>query len=397
MNDSVRFFLDVSPLRDYAWSGIPIVTANIARHLLNVCPESTVFYFGSDVVLPQYVRTAIESAPGGYLRAFIESGMAITTSLERAMRGDFVSVGIFPNIKPVQQIFDVELLIIHDLSSILLPEMHTPESAVEHSRAHMRDVATSDLICCVSAATRQDVIQYLRVPAERVFVSHLGCETAAEGIPETPLPGPIPPYVVVLGTIEPRKNLRLIADFIRCRPQICDEIAFLFVGRRGWGEQFEALFGDITRMRQCRDRILFTDYVPEEAKRRLLRHASFAAYPSLFEGFGLPVVECMAEGCPFITSRSSSLIELGLDDECYFDPLSLSDFSRAFGHMQAQTAQPKSRHKLSQDLIARASVFTWDAFMKRIMDRIEGHLSTVSAAQVPKRGRSARQRRRAGG
>ncbi len=305
MNDSVRFFLDVSPLRDYAWSGIPIVTANIARHLLNVCPESTVFYFDSDVVLPQYVRTAIESAPGGYLRAFIESGMAITTSLERAMREDFVSVGIFPNIKPVQQIFDVELLIIHDLSSILLPEMHTPESAVEHSRAHMRDVATSDLICCVSAATRQDVIQYLRVPAERVFVSHLGCETAAEGIPETPLPGP------VLGTIEPRKNLRLIADFIRCRPQICDEIAFLFVGRRGWGEQFEALFGDITRMRQCRDRILFTDYVPEEAKRRLLRHASFAAYPSLFEGFGLPVVECMAEGCPVITSRSSSLIELG--------------------------------------------------------------------------------------
>ena len=305
MNDSVRFFLDVSPLRDYAWSGIPIVTANIARDLLNVCPESTVFYFDSDVVLPQYVRTAIESAPGGYLRAFIESGMAITTSLERAMREDFVSVGIFPNIKPVQQIFDVELLIIHDLSSILLPEMHTPESAVEHSRAHMRDVATSDLICCVSAATRQDVIQYLRVPAERVFVSHLGCETAAEGIPETPLPGP------VLGTIEPRKNLRLIADFIRCRPQICDEIAFLFVGRRGWGEQFEALFGDITRMRQCRDRILFTDYVPEEAKRRLLRHASFAAYPSLFEGFGLPVVECMAEGCPVITSRSSSLIELG--------------------------------------------------------------------------------------
>jgi glycosyltransferase involved in cell wall biosynthesis len=279
MSDT-RYFLDVSPLRDYAWTGIPTVTARIARYLLNTRPEATVFYYGPEVVLPQFVAMAIDSAPGGYLRAFIEAGTAIAGSLDNALRGDFTSVGIFPNIKPVHRVFDFELVVMHDLSAILLPEMHTPEAAIEHSEAHVRDVATSDLVCCVSEATRQDVLQYLRVPPERVFVSHLGCDVAEE-TDEFALTSPVSPYVVVLGTIEPRKNLGLVADFIRCRPQICDELAFLFVGRRGWGAQFEDLFADIMRLPQCRERVLFTDYVTEGVKRRLLRHARFAIYPSL--------------------------------------------------------------------------------------------------------------------
>lgn len=392
MNDT-RYFLDVSPLRDYAWTGIPTVTARIARYLLKTRPQETVFYYGPEVVLPQFVAVAIDGAPGGYLRAFVEAGTAIAGSLDNALRGDFTSVGIFPNIKPLHRVFDVELLIVHDLSAILLPEMHTPEAALEHSEAHMRDVATSDLVCCVSEATRQDVIQYLRVPEERVFVSHLGCGIA-EGADDDFTPAqPVSPYVAVLGTIEPRKNLGLIADFIRCRPQICDEIAFLFVGRRGWGAQFEETFSDITQLPQCRDRVLFTDYVTEPIKRRLLRHARFAVYPSVFEGFGLPVVECMAEGCPIITSRSSSLVELGLDPEFYFDPLSLADFSRSFGLMLTATKQEEPRRQLSQHVADLAAAFSWDAFVERIMEKLEQKLGSLHAPVQARRpnGRQVRQ------
>jgi glycosyltransferase involved in cell wall biosynthesis len=393
MND-IRFFLDVSPLRDFAWTGIPIVTAKIARYLLDTRPEATIFYYGPDVVLPQFVAVAIDSAPGGYLRALIESDTALAGSLDDALRGDFIAVGLFPNIKPVHRVFDIELVIIHDLSSILLPEMHTPESAVEHSQAHMRDVATSDLICCVSNATREDVIRYLGARPERVFVSHLGCDHVANDTGALQSSDAVPPYVVALGTIEPRKNLMLVGNFIRSRPQVCDEIAFLFIGRRGWGAQFEELFGDIMRMPRCRDRVLFTDYVTEEQKQRLLRHARFAVYPSLFEGFGLPVVECMALGCPIITSRSSSLVELGLDDTAYFNPLSLGDFSRTFGLMQTRTALDEERRKLSHELIRRASVFTWGAFVRRIMDRVEETVATLPAAKPSTRSSSSRRNRR---
>jgi glycosyltransferase involved in cell wall biosynthesis len=388
----IRYFLDILPLRDYSWTGIPTVTANLARYLLDTCPEASVFYYGTDVVLPQFVRTAIDEAPGGYLRAFIEAGTAVAGSLASALHGDFVSVGIFPNIKPVHRVFDIELVIIHDISAILLPEMHTQEAAVEHSRAHMLDTMTSDLICCVSEATRQDVIRYLNVPPERVFVSHLGCEAAAaEPAIDRPVSDQVPPYVVILGTVEPRKNLRLVADFIRCRPEICQEFAFFFVGRRGWGTQFEEIFGDIMAKRECRDRILFTDYVSEASKRRLLRNARFAIYPSVFEGFGLPVVECMAEGCPVIASHSSSLIELGLDASCYFDPLSLSDFSRVFRVMQSLTDRPDQRRRLSENLRKGSSVFSWQAFADRIIEKIDEVTIPISTRTTAGRSQNGHQ------
>jgi glycosyltransferase involved in cell wall biosynthesis len=226
-----------------------------------------------------------------------------------------------------------------------------------------------------------------------VFVSHLGCDVAEE-TDEFALTSPVSPYVVVLGTIEPRKNLGLVADFIRCRPQICDELAFLFVGRRGWGAQFEDLFADIMRLPQCRERVLFTDYVTEGVKRRLLRHARFAIYPSLFEGFGLPVVECMAQGCPIITSRSSSLVELALDEDFYFDPLSLADFSRAFGLMHSMTMQEERRRQLSHDVTRRASAFSWDAFVERIIEKISERVGSLSATKISMPAQNLRQRRR---
>src|SRR5205823_3454610 len=112
-------------------------------------------------------------------------------------------------------------------------------------------------------------------------------------------------------------------------------------------------------------------------KQRLLRDARFAIYPSLFEGFGLPVVECMAQGCPIITSRSSSLIELGLEDRFYLDPLSLADFARAFGLVQSVAMQPSTRRELAEELRRRAASFTWDKFGARIVDRVEEHVATL--------------------
>lgn len=152
--NGVRYFLDVSPLRDYAWTGIPIVTARIAEYLLRTRPEATVFYYGPDVVLPQFVATAIDRAPGGYLRAFVESGTAIAGSLDNALRGDFTSVGIFPNIKPIHRVFDLELVILHDLSAILMPEMHTPEAALEHSQAQC--AMSKPRISCAASPRRRD-------------------------------------------------------------------------------------------------------------------------------------------------------------------------------------------------------------------------------------------------
>jgi glycosyltransferase involved in cell wall biosynthesis len=387
-----KIFFDIAPLGEFAWTGIANVTAGFARHLVQHYPDTSVCFSGADAILPWFVRTATEAVPGGYLRDFIVGRNAVASPLHTAMQGDAVSVGVFPNKKPVHRLFDIELTIVHDLSSILLPEMHPPEVAAAYAESHMRDAATSDLLCCVSEATRQDVISYLSVPPEKAFVSHLGCDANPIQRPDFGT-APIPPYVVVLGTVEPRKNLQLVAEFIRCRPEICRQVAFMFVGRRGWGAQFEDIFGQVLSMPECQDRIFFTGFLTDADKHRLLAHAAFSIYPSLFEGFGLPVIECMAAGCPVITSRSSSLVELGLDPECYFDPFSVLDFGRAFDRMMAITSKRDARERLARRLADHASKFKWSYFSERIMDRIRDEVRRREAGPLAKRPADAGARR----
>ena len=162
--------------------------------------------------------------------------------------------------------------------------------------------------------------------------------------------------------------MRLVAEFLASRTDILHDLPVVFVGRRGWGQQFNHIFGRLLEDPALRDRIVFTGYVDEADNWALIRGAKFAIFPSLFEGFGLPVAECMAAGCPVIAGRNSSLVEFELPDEMYFDPFSLVDFARAFRHINTM-AEP-ARLALGEKLERQARKFTWKAFSDRIVQAI---------------------------
>jgi glycosyltransferase involved in cell wall biosynthesis len=371
-NTNAQFFIEVSTLFEPYWTGLANVTAKLARYFLETKPKDTFFFVGTDTILPEYIRTAVNEAPGGYLNCFVKSGFAVGQNLHSALKRCELSVAIFPNIKPFHRVFDVELLIAHDLSALLMPELHREQAASIHAAALSRDVFTSDLICCVSHATKDDVSRYLRVPEERLFVSHLGVEipVALDGRLDS---ARMREYAIILGTIEPRKNMRLVAEFMRSMPESWEDLFVFFVGSMGWGQPFEEIFADPLRS-PLGERILFTGYVPEALKQALLARAKFAVYPSLFEGFGLPILEAMAAGCPIIASKSSSMMELGLDTEFYFDPTSVADFSRAFELVNALDLQERDR--LSKRLRAKASKFTWEGFGDRVVAGIENYVTS---------------------
>jgi glycosyltransferase involved in cell wall biosynthesis len=353
-------FMDVSALMEVSWTGIANVTANLARELYRQLPDNSYFFARGMVIESGALMSAIESAPGAYLEVLLENGYAQMGSIGDYIGKAPVSVGIFPNIKTTHRSFDVEAVVLHDLSAMLMPELHQDWAAYVHTKAMINDVKSSEVVCSVSAATQADAMAYLGLKPENALVSHLGVSPpAGQALLARKN------FAVVLGTIEPRKNLRLVAEFMLNRPDMAQKIAMVFVGRRGWGQAFDEIFGELLTSSAWKDRIYFTDFVSESEKWALLRSARFAIFPSLFEGFGLPVLECMAAGCPVIASRSSSLVEFELPEDLYFDPFSLTDFSRAFRYIETMPEDESA--ELGLTLKAQAEGFTWPAFCGRLL------------------------------
>jgi glycosyltransferase involved in cell wall biosynthesis len=251
-------------------------------------------------------------------------------------------------------------MILHDLSPLLMPELHMERTVRNNGEALLKDALSSDLVCCSSEATERDVLTYLPVSKAKTFVAHLGSDWTKDAAD-----GRRSDHVVVIGTVEPRKNLKLVAAWLEARPEICDEFSFIFVGASGWGAGFDTVFSRLLANEKMRRSLVFTGYLHERQKRNLVATATCAIYPSLFEGFGLPVVECMSVGCPVLTSRTSSLMELGVPPDWQFDPFSIAELDESFRRVIALSDARRSA--VTEELIGFSRKFSWEDFGTRVV------------------------------
>jgi glycosyltransferase involved in cell wall biosynthesis len=194
---------------------------------------------------------------------------------------------------------------IHDLVPLHHPEWTTGRTRAMHGRKYRNAAATCDVVFVNSAYTGRDVTRTLGVPEERIRVAHPAPKSVyrADG-PAADLGAP---YILTVATLEPRKNLQVLVDAHRL---LGDELELAVVGAEGWGEQ-PLLDGP---------RIKRLGYVSDEELARLYRGAVSVAYPSRFEGFGIPVIEAMACGVPVVASSHESLDEASGDAAVRADP-----------------------------------------------------------------------------
>ena len=235
---SVVFFLDVSPLFEPEWTGIATLTKQLALEMIK--GEIDVEFFrGNDLLDAKLVEMCLTSDGGELLCPLFESRQLVTESLGTGLSKQSGStVGIFPNIKEVHRRFDFELLIVMDITYLLTPEFHAQSTIVNYSKSIVRDIQSSDLVCCISASTLTDLNSYLEVPLNKMFVSHPGVELRVN--PKRPWSSQRQ-LVSVLGTVEPRKNLPALLSLLRDDPQILERADFVFIGRDGWGKSFSDL------------------------------------------------------------------------------------------------------------------------------------------------------------
>jgi glycosyltransferase involved in cell wall biosynthesis len=205
---------------------------------------------------------------------------------------------------------------LHDMTCWVMPEFHTPANVRADKSFAEQTLKRADGLIAVSENTRRDAIEMLGLPPDKVTTIHSGVapeffETPAEDVRGKY--GLIKPYVLFVGTLEPRKNLdRLLEAWGQLRYR--DEFELVIAGPVGWAAP-ETL-ARVNKHARC------IGYVPEHDLPSLTYHATVFAYPSLYEGFGFPVAQAMACGVPVLTSNTSCLPEISGDGALQVDPMS---------------------------------------------------------------------------
>jgi glycosyltransferase involved in cell wall biosynthesis len=245
--------------------------------------------------------------------------------------------------------------LVHDLTPLLFPEWHSRKNRLGFTPFIGATVRRARRIAAVSEATRQDLVAAFPDAAGKTRVVHNGIEPEAPGAEGEP-PHEGRPYVLYVGTLEPRKNVvRLVAAMETIWDRRAGFPDLVLAGGYGWGMGgFEE---DVARSRHS-NRIALAGYLGAGERARWLRDARVFAYPSLYEGFGLPPLEAMAQGTPVVGSAASSLPEVMGSAGLLPDPTSVPDIAQALERAHDDGA---FRRRAAVEGPRRAAIFTWAA------------------------------------
>ncbi len=261
---------------------------------------------------------------------------------------------------------------VHDVIPLILPETFTPRHRLVVRLALARVRRKADLVVVPSHAVKRDVVRRVGVHEARVVVTPEGCEPrfrpvrSEAALREVAVRYGLPPrYVLAVGTLEPRKNLTtLLQVFARLRRDggVDPELHLVLAGARGWLD--EPIFRTV-RSLGLENAVRFPGFIDDDDLPAVYSGAALFAFPSLYEGFGLPLLEAMACGVPVVTSNISSMPEVAGDAAVLVDPRDADGLAAAIARVLRDEAL---RDRLRGAGLARAREFSWEATARRTLD-----------------------------
>lgn len=359
--------IDISQIA-YRGSGVATYTENLVKHLLEIDKENEYILFFSSLRQkpPENFKSNNFKLPP-ILLEFLWNRLHILPIEKFVGKVDVFHTSDW--LEPPAKC--PKITTIHDLAIFKYPQTFAPKGGhniVKNMRRKLELVKKDgDFVIAVSQSTKRDIVEMLDIPPEKITViyeavdetvnSNLKSRAAGKAfgdarqiskIEETKKKYHIEgDYILSVGTQEPRKNLKRLVEAFSLLTHNSELITYNLViaGNLGWGEELKPV-----------KNVLLTGFVPQEDLPYLYAGATIFVYPSLYEGFGLPVLEAMASGVPIVCSNTSSLPEIAGEAAVYVDPENTEDIKNA---IETVIADQKLRDELSKKGILQAKKFSW--------------------------------------
>jgi alpha-1,3-rhamnosyl/mannosyltransferase len=255
---------------------------------------------------------------------------------------------------------------IHDMTLMLFPEWH-PRARVSSMASEIgRSLEIADHVIADSASTRDDIVKHFSIRPERISVVPLAADQSFKPLPAAEVQRALSDwgltrdgYLLFMGTIEPRKNLLRLLQAAELAGNRAGPL--VLAGADGWGS--DEVARRIQSLRRA-GRLTYLGYVPDDARPALINGARGFVYPSLYEGFGLPVLEAMACGVPVLASNVSSLPEVVGNAGVMVDPADVDAIAQNMIRLWEDEAL---RRELSERGRQQAAGFSWERTAKQTL------------------------------
>jgi glycosyltransferase involved in cell wall biosynthesis len=351
----------------YRRAGVSQYTEQLLQHFAAIAlddNDALTVYDGSDETAQAWMR---ERPALRYRRSHLPTGSAPGRILWEQIvapvvtRHDHLDVLFCPvNVVPLAGIVP-SVVTVHDLAFLAHPEAFHPSKRRYLTLMTRLSVQRARRVIAVSAHTKDDLVRHFHVAPGKVtvipnamdhrFRPATNPDTLAQFTRDHHLPER---FILFIGTLEPRKNLRRLIEAFARIARTDGDVALVIVGASGW---MTSDLAPLVQRLTLTDRIIFTGYVPDDELPRWYQSATLFCYASLYEGFGLPVLEAMACGTPVVTSNTSSLPELTGDAASLVDPTDVAALTDA---LYALLTDAPRRAEMRHAGLERARDYSWE-------------------------------------
>jgi glycosyltransferase involved in cell wall biosynthesis len=357
----MAIYIDISAAV-HGRAGLGRYAESLARALVQGYPKRFAFFYNRDrgtSPLDGLERVPTRTVHAGYKpwRMAVWLGQLLGLGFERLLPEAELYHATEHLLLPLRRVPTV--LTVHDLIYHLFPEHHKPLNYWFLNRAMPLFVQRARAVIAVSESTKRDLVRCYGVHPDKITVVHeaaaphfrpaspeaMAAVRARYGLPED--------FILTVGTIEPRKNLSRLLDAFQCLRQKGHNTRLVVVGSKGW--LYEGFFRHLEEL-QLGDAVLLPGYVPDANLPAVYSAATLCVLPSLYEGFGLSVLEAMACGTAVVCSRASSLPEVGGDAARYFDPTDVEEMAETIGAVWRDEAL---RMEMGRRGLTQAAQFSW--------------------------------------